>query len=344
MSSSTNKSATLIRFRWPRFRFSLRTFLIVCVLPVPPLAWLATVKIRAVRQRAAITSLETRGVAFVKRQHPTPNWVTKLVRRFVDNEAFDTIQSVTARGTWQSKGTNIESQDIEALIHLNELRDLDLIRLRISGARDPGSHIELPDSEVSKLADIRTLTSLSMDVELEQNTQSKLASLPELHSLILPSTRLTDDVLQILGQQPKLSALEFDASDITENGLRRLSMAPVLQTLCFRGLRNGEQTLADIVNCRALTHLTIFSSRLRLVDADFINKLPIQTLSLHGCEIERGFFLQLQYSKGLKRLAVSGNKHGTWIIYCTLVELGRCEDHYTTSGASSTQSVSPRIP
>lgn len=294
-------------FRSLHFRFSLRTFLIVCILPVPLFTWLANIKISAVRQRSAIARLESRGV-MITEEAPTPNWVTNLIRRFVDKDAFEMVTQVRRHDTPSKAGavSSFDREELVALTQLKGLRDVDFIRRRILRSGDSSSQRRLSDSDLALLAEIRTLGSLITDAEMGEPTLLSLAQLPELHTLQLPNAPFSDHVLKRFRECKKLATLEFDATNVSSKGLRNLAVLPVLQTLSLRKLHGRDSPLAAIAECKALTRLIISDSHLKLEDAIAINRLPIQTLTLDDCRIDDGFVKLLHESATLQSLHMGG--------------------------------------
>jgi hypothetical protein len=292
--------------RLPRFRFTLRTFLIVCILPVPFLAWLGHIKMTAVRQRAAIAQLESQALVLVLRQRPTPFMPTNLIRTYIDQDAFDTASRVYPSVQGRMFGRRFwKSDDFEALTQLSGLCHLSLL------PRDPMAtmasrpyRVDLPAETLGKLATIQTLTSLSIDADFDPETQLRLARLPEILSLHLPGTKVTDEMLHELGQSDKISTIDIDASLLTAKGLEGLTHAPVLKTLMLRRLPEKSQLLSPLSKCKALAHLQLHSCSLTAEDAKFINAAPIRSLSLFHCDIKPGFLLGLKGSQTLTKLRI----------------------------------------
>ncbi len=347
IAPTTLTTKTMRRLRLPQFRFSLRTFLIVCVVPVPILAWLANVKVTAVKQRAAIAQLESQGLVHVMLQRPTPFFPTNLIRAYVDQDAFD-IASRVYPNALNSPFTrrSLKSADFEALPHLNGLRHLSLGRRSLMSTLDHcPDRVVLPTKTQTKLSTIQTLKSLSVDADFDPETQLKLAQLPEMHSLHLPGTKVTNEMLQVLGQSDKISSLDINASLVTAKGLEGLARAPVLQTLMLRQLPGELRLLKSLSNCKALTHLQVNSSRLTAEDANYINALPIQSLSLFRCEIEPGFLASLIGSRTLSKLQIVAKGDDGMFISRegSLDSLGVWEDHFALKvpPKSSTDPTSP---
>jgi hypothetical protein len=289
--------------RLPQFRFTLRTFLIVCILPVPVLTWLANVKMCAVRQRVAIAQLQSQGFVHVRVEHPSLFWGVALIRRLVDQDAFDKV-SVTNLNR-PLIGQFWKPEDLEALTQLKRLRDRSFIhRSELGRVYHDQDRIRLPSDVLNRITTIRSLTSLCLDADLDEETQLKIAQLPELHSLYLPSTKVTSELLRVLGQSDKIASIDVDASLVTADGLEGLTQATGLQTLMLRQLPAEKQLLFELAKCKALTHLQLHSSRLTVKDAKWISDLPIQSLSLFHCELEPGFLINLKNSRTLAKLRI----------------------------------------
>lgn len=330
MTSSTITSARPGRFHWLGFRFTLRTFLIFCVLPVPILAWLANVKMSAVRQRAALARLQACGIEGQRFAPLLPTRVTLLMRKYVDQDAYMEVRNVTWCASGLSSSLKLDREDITALTRLQGLRDLDLVPQTISGGRRWNSPLSNSDGDFIQIAQIRELGSFAVNAPIDEKTQMGLAKLPKLHSLSLPGAQLTDSALERLGHSDVLTSLEFNAALTTPRGLICLQNAPRLQTLTVHHLQDASGFLKALIGCKALTHLTLQNSVLRVIDASTISRLPIQSLRLFNCELERGFFGELIQATGLKSLDVGTSKDGRrGFLTLSLANLKYCDDHFT---------------
>jgi hypothetical protein len=319
----------------------MRTFLIICTLPVPLLTWLANVKISAVKQRAAIAQLEAKGIVHVRCVEPTPFLPTRLVRSLVDRDAFNVATAVYVDNQNKRFTRRIFNEaDLIALTHLDGLRDLWLMhRSQMRKVDHQQDRVDLPQPVLANLATIRSLCLLSIDADFDPETQLKLARLPEIHSLHLPGTQVTNETLEALGQSDKISSLDIDASVVTAKGLEGLAKAPVLQTLILRQLPSNRQLLGALTQCKALTHLQMHSSRLTVEDAKFINELPIQSISLFQCELEPGFLLSLENSRSLVKLRILGTRRDDGLhshFDGNLDKLAACEDRFAMKALSKT--------
>jgi hypothetical protein len=332
--------------RWPQFRFTLRTFLIVCVLPVPVLAWVASVKMSAVRQRAAAKYLEARSVVHVTFESPTPNLINTFFRSFIDQDAFDRATVATRYYRVFSRGPKKDiliREDIDAILQLNNLRDLDLIvgDPYLGMYERPRPKPDLPASELARLTRIPTLARFAIDADLDHESQLRVARLPELHSLRLPSTPISEEVLEILVKNSNLAYLDVDARKLSRNGIAKLGTLPLLQSLTLRHVSQEEQFLDGLSSCQALGHLEMWDSKISRTGAKVINQLRIQSLSLIYCDVERGFFLELVNSKTLDRVLVITRLHSITLNkrgFTASIEADRLqelEDHFTTSSASA---------
>lgn len=318
------------RFGIPKFRFTLRTFLIVCLLPVPLWAWIASVKWSAASQRKAIALLNRKGIA-TKQFAPLPSRISDLMRKHVDQDAFTEVRNVICYSRSSSRQDfELSEADIVAISNLVGVRDLDLIPRSYSGRRSKHSRIENASLNFEPIVNLKTLGSFAVDAPIDERVLLKLADLPELHSLTLPNAQLTDQVLRRLGSSRILSALEFDAALASTQGLAALQDAPVLQTLSVGCIPTDVNALGSLLGCEALTHLTIYKSALRVSDASIISRMPIQTLRLLDCQIERGFFVTLLHSRCLQSGYVRNQAEGGRVILAIrLADLKYCDDHFT---------------
>ena len=314
--------------------------MIVSILPAPVFAWLANVKMSAVRQRAAIAQLKSQGMVHVQEKTPTPYFATNLIRTVVDQDAFNTVTRVQVdnlnkrftRRFWRI-------DDFEALTHLKGLRNLSLMHRSPLGIVDHRQdRIKLPSAVLSRLSTIRSLASLSIDADLDPETQLRLAQLPEVQSLNLPGTQVTNETLRALGQSDTISSIDIDASLVAAEGLEGLAQAKLLQTLSLRHLPSDLGLLSHLGKCKALTHLQVHSTKLSPEDATVINRLPIQTLSLFYCDLDVEFLRRLKASRTLAKVSIRVHRNDGRITHfdSSLDSLDAWEDHFEIKAMPNT--------
>jgi hypothetical protein len=312
--------------RWPPFRFSLRTFLIVCVLPVPFLAWIASVKLSAVRQRQAINHFQSRGfyIGYDDVGQSSPG----LVKTICD--AVD--PHVLLRVTYLDATQPLDRQDIE---HLSRLQGLSNLHFHRQGVQPKPGEYTIGENDVRRIASIHTLASITLDAPLQADSIGIFLNLPELDSLMLPQAKVDSHFLEALSKKPRMAALEFDGSRLDPAALSQLSKLPLLQTLVIHHL--APNTLQSLSECRALTGLALYDSHLSIADAHAIQKLRCRTLDLVNPAVEKGFFrklekhptiLRITVQRGTEYFSTSSTANGESPI--TLAELEYCEDHFTT--------------
>lgn len=339
--------------RISRFRFSLRTFLIVCILPVPVLAWMASVKLSAMQQRAAANHLEARAVVHVSFESPTPNLINTFFRSFIDEDAFDraTVAARYYREFQPGEKDILTREDIDAILKLRELRDLDLIvRNPHLINESPTPILNLPVSEIARLTHIPTLARFTIDADLDRESQLRLARLPELHSLALPGAKISDEVLDLLVQNPNIAYLEFDARKLSRDSFSKLNEFPRLQSLTLHHLPQETGFLENLSSCEALGQLELSHSKVRRSDAKVINGMRLQALHLNYCEVEPGFFADLTHSKTLVSVLARTTLRSAILHkrpFTASIEpdrLQELEDHFTTNSAASSKDNKTKSP
>lgn len=329
----------MLRILRRRPQFSLRMLLLLWALPMPIIGWVINVKFTAVRQRAAATKLQMRGFWVGEDEAPPPTWLTNWMRKYVDQDAFDQFSYVT----WLRED-HVKPEDLSLLRHLPGLRDVRIASTAMSKRRDPNAEIKLTSEDVVRLASISSLAGISIEGTFHPEAALEFTKLPELHTLELPNTPFTDQVLAKLCKKETLSALDFDASDISESGLAQLANAPVFQTLCLRKMRSEPSILGGLLHCEALTGLKIVDSHLRLTDAQLITKLRIQSLIIVDCDIEDGFYANLSQSKTIQRIYTSRGKETQLVLDLKPASLKYCDDRFAKVGMNSSLSLRPTVP
>ncbi len=311
--------------RWLQFRFSLRTFLIICVLPVPFLAWIASAKLSAVRQRQAINYFQSRGfnVGFEDLGQSSPS-LMKQVCDFIDPD-------ILLRVNYLETTQPVEQVDIQ---HIPRLQGLSIVHFFRQGVKAQPGEYALADADVQQIASIQSLAAITLDSPLEADSLRILTSLPLLDSLMLPQARVDSPFLEAISQKPKMAALEFNGSRVDRDGLSKLAKLPLLQTLVIHN--HAPDSLTGLKNCRALTGLVLMESNLTLADGEAMKGLRFRTLDLVDPIVEKGFFRKLAEHPTIVRISVqvgavyhsnSSTANGERPI--ALAELEYCEDHFT---------------
>lgn len=275
------------RFRFPQFRFSLRTLLIAITVVIPILGWLARVKMAAVQQRAAIAKLQSRA-QFVLVDPPRSGLFVGLFQRYLDTNAFQTVNRVSLSGLRQGfPPIPLDQEDLDAVSHMSGLRDIEIFQDHRWPRRSAlSSSQRLSDSDLRFLNRMNTLECIQTDVELGEPTLLKLSKLPKLFSLTTPNAPFSDKILEQLGKNPQIKYLEFDASQISARGLKHLESLPALQTLCLWRLKDDHALLPIIANYEPLYELVINDSDLTMEDAIVLNQMSIKRLRTQDCRIE----------------------------------------------------------
>lgn len=315
------------RLRLPKFRFTLRTLLIACILPVPFLAWIANAKYRAVRQREAIAYFQSRGceIDFDSDEHLT----TGTFRRLLDKIDPDIARRITRiRG-----GMRLCSADIKQLEQLRGVRDLYFWQ-------HSSETYKLAGSDARRLVAIKTLASIDLDAQIDSESLLGLSQLAELHSVILPQVKVDARLLKVLAQKPQIAALEFNGSKVDGLALSHLSKLPLLQTLVIHD--PAPNSLHSLSGCSALTGLALYNCKLSASDGKAIQTLRIRTLDLIHPLIEKGFFQNLELHRSMTRLSIQNQAefHSTSrpaddLQLIRLAEWRYCEDHFTELNANS---------
>jgi hypothetical protein len=311
----------------PKIRFSLRTFLLICILPIPLLTWIGNAKYKAVRQRNAIAHFQSRGcdIGFDSDEI----LITTSWRAFCDKVDPDIARRVT-----YLSGPALEPGDIEQLDRLQGLRDLHL------GYTLPIAYT-YSDDTVRKILSIKSLASVTLDAKkIDPRSLEGLAHLPELHSVALPNVKFDAPLLDVLAKKSKIAFLQFDGSGLKSNDLAKLAKLPLLQSLVIHHAAPG--TLSALRDCEALTNLGLYDCHLTAEDGKAIQSLRIRTLDLVDATMEQGFFRNLELHRSITRVSVqkraefySTTAPADSMQLIRLAEWRYCEDHFTEPKSSS---------
>jgi hypothetical protein len=216
-----------------RFRFSLRTLLMVVVLLSVPMGWFALKMRQAERQRQAVEAIQKAGgyvaydYEFYGSGPPGPAWLRRLLcedffanvvlvhfsMRFGDGYMVH-LKGLTGLEWLELTGTQVTDGGLE---HLRGLTKLDSLELSDTQITDAGlEHLK----GLTKLEDLNLSNTQVTDAGLEY-----LEVLRNLRILELSSTQVTDAGLENLKGLTKLKYLDLRETQVTDEGIKDLQKA-----------------------------------------------------------------------------------------------------------------------
>ncbi len=249
-SSATDGPRTRARFRpWRVLRFSLRTMLLAtAVLAV----WLAVLQHRAHRQRDAVAAIRDFG-GWVRYDFQVPSgefshkdfdaeaespWPRSLLERIGVDFFHDVVQvnlNYTEDGGPRQENHNPSD---DALRHLPALPDLRVLLLSDTQARD---------DSMRHLAGLTKLELLYMwDVsEVTDEGAAHLGRLRNLRYVHLSNSQATDTTLKMLADLPEVTGLSLQFNRFSDDGVKRVSRNPRIETLWICGRRDSDTPITD---------------------------------------------------------------------------------------------------
>jgi len=257
-----------------RFRYSLRTFLLLVVVASLPLGWLAKTMNRVRRQRAAVAEIVDEGgeirYDYNSRRRASSPFGPWLIRRLFGDEVFAKVTYVG----WHGGSKPPTDNDVRLLTSLPDLEWVILYGSKVTDASLPHlarlprlKTLSLDATALSRhglagLSSCRTLTSL----ELSHVTDEKLAglaSLTQLQSLAITHSPVTEDGLSCLKKLTNLEALDlWRVPSLIGDGLKYVPHPDKMRRLCVFHAPLTNESLKNVADMRKLRHLTLIATHI----------------------------------------------------------------------------------
>ncbi len=204
-----------------RFRFSLRTLLIVFVVFSVGLGWFAFKMRQAEKQRGAVEAIRKAGGVVhydyqqpdewgftPEREPPAPAWLRELV----GEDFFSDVVSVSGGGT----GFRTDAGDV-ILDHVKRLPELTTLGLVGKTVTDTG---------LENLKGLTELDTLVLDhAQVSDEGLEHVGRLTKLELLYLSNTQITDAGLRQFRSLTRLEWLELHSTHVTKDGIEELQEA-----------------------------------------------------------------------------------------------------------------------
>ncbi len=302
MPDDATSLKTTSRPKRRRFRYSLRTFLIVVTAICLWLGW----KIRAAREQqrtiAAIQELEG-GIDYdfewedisADRVPPEPAWLVKLLGVDFLHDVVEVQSNTGFVGVPKKECSKLLAQlghfphlhcvivdycilHDEDLQNLTELTELKALNLTDSGISDVG------------LQHLRNLNRMSALHVSENHISDKgllyLASLISLEELDLSKNQISGEGFLHLVKLRNLRWLGIDDNPITDEGLKIIARLPHLETLLLDHSDITNAGLEHLQGVSSLKHLSLISTRVSDTGIESLLKMPsLNTLDISGTRI-----------------------------------------------------------
>src|SRR5262245_11763395 len=102
------------------------------------------------------------------------------------------------------------------------------------------------DAAMIKVAGLKELRELSLDLPVTDAGLKRLVGLSTLHTLAVPRSRVTDAGLAHLAALDSLESLDLTATAVTDAGLKHLAKLKRLRALSLRGTAVTDAGLKDL--------------------------------------------------------------------------------------------------
>lgn len=285
--------AAAITLAYKRYRFGLRTFLVlVAVVGV----WLGLKTKRDKRIEGALAGIKSSGgrLTVLERQPDFP-WGLWRNRYRLDYYGLDgTLSEADFCCLGELDPASIQRLDLsntgvtdESLRSLGRYTELEILSLAndtyTSGEAIPDRpQNNITDAALRELSELRELKGLDLrGTHVSDDGIALLSSMPKLSWIQLDGTQVSGSGLSALRSLPKLSIVELNGCKLQPEDFKHLAACRHLISL---GLRNTPITDADLVRLEQRTQLGI----LRLTDTGLSNAAVNRFQASHpACKIER---------------------------------------------------------
>lgn len=207
-----------------RFRFGIRSLLLLTLAVAIPCAWCAIAASDANRQKNVVATIQRKGGEVQydwqteggSGKPPGPAWLL----RYCGTDFVSVV--VAVQGRHGDFGSDWDWTDAD-MVHLQTLSDLRQLNLQGTQVTDAG------------LVHIKHLTELErLNLNLTKISDSGLARLRRLNrleDLELAATSVTDDSLMQIGRLTRLWRLNLAHTKVTDNGLKQIGQLTNLRSL-----------------------------------------------------------------------------------------------------------------
>lgn len=272
-----------------RFRWSLRTMLVVVALVAVFCGWLASALRRAGIQDPLIAALGN--VVWVERTGP--RWLglfgaDRLRQQIVgaslefsandDREAVELLQRLSHMPKFRYLFLEVDALTpdvVRAIRNIKGLRALSIERdsyrdgrclsdecLEVIGNLTQLEHLRLAGFQIKssslrhfeQLAHLRSL-SLKAMATVDSSLLSDLPALPQLNSLDLGHSETVDADIDWIVLQPRLRSLSLEYTDVTVAGMDRLAPCATLEELTIGGATFTAGALSSLLRLNSLKYL-----------------------------------------------------------------------------------------
>jgi Leucine-rich repeat (LRR) protein len=294
------------RYSFPRFRFRLRTLLVVWI---GLGAWLGWWIVCARQQREAVANIQQLSTeVFIDysyqlaendplywRPRSDPAAVSWVPGFALDGLGVDYFHNVVSVNVLRGRS----GKELELAAHLTRLRGLRQLVL---------VYVDATDAMVARLVEIRGLTGLELGGEsLTDEALRMISHLPNLQLLEIRG-KFTDAGLAHLKRMRTLRSLSIESPEITDAGLAHLARLTQLEVLALSSKHITGTGLAELAACKGLTHFSLMHSA--ITDDDlrgFAALKSLDSLNLTNARMTGVGFEHLSGLVNLKTLYLTNN-------------------------------------
>lgn len=220
------------------------------------------------------------------------------------------LKTAAEKQTISASNSNKDQPAIETVKSIDELVGNPTLH-NLEQLKASTESVNLEDSRVSdsalyalgKLPQLRSLYLSYTDVS--DRAMHPILKLKSLTTLELKRTRLTPSALAQLSALTNLRELNLDGTDTNDDVLQQISKLPNLTTLKLRNTRVSDKGLESLQNLKTLTALSLSGSDISNHGLAFISNLKLTNLDLWDTKVSSGGIENLKNCKTLERLCIS---------------------------------------
>ncbi len=237
-----------------RFRFRLRTLIVLVLIVGGMMGWIAYKFRQARRQHDAAVAVVSRyGTVDYGRHFRLDAWTGRLqmspppnhvwLRKWLGDDMFDTVTVVSF---FRQKG--VTDADMALLDAFPDLEDF---------------HVSIaPVSDLAHLAGLKKLRGLTLiGVPIADSDLRSIARLPVLTDVSLGGTRIGDAGVAMLGTMPQLRTLDLEWTRVTDAGVAHLAGLKRLEWLQLTCTEITDAGLDHLRGLKSLKFLWIGATR-----------------------------------------------------------------------------------
>jgi hypothetical protein len=225
----------------------------------------------------------------------------------VTDEGTEALRGMTQLTNLSLAGNRLTDAALKKLAGLTNLQGLD-----ISGSSWAGAHMTVSDEG---LKDLSGLTEIRRLVVNNLNISGNTISFPHLQMLMLSGANVTDSALEgIVKHCPNLRSLHLSYTSVSDKGLKQLATLKELLQLSLDSYQITDEGIGYLTSLPKLTHVELRATGISDKSLEHLAKIKSLTrLDLHGSGqpgVNHGHLFTM---KGLQQLKTLPDLRVLWI-------------------------------